>query len=90
MNWRRPEIFSWRIYELWTEQWPDYRPHVERWLDTLAGRRWDVDEDTMLPKRNYVMRVMHVTMDLLTEGLRCFAYTLSHLIVIWAVWELVT
>lgn len=83
VNWRRPEIFSWNIHELWTVEWPLYAPHVLRWWDTVIHPRDKY-------KRWWPMEVLHVTTNLLTEGLREFAYTLSHLLIIWVVWEIVT
>lgn len=83
MNWRRPDILSWKLYRIWEDEWPHYRPNVIRWWGTVIRPSAEY-------KRWWPLEVIHVTMNLLTEGLRSFAYTLAHLIVLWMIWGVVT
>lgn len=86
----RLELGSWRVWELWEEEWPDWvegvaRPYRRHWHTlwlALSGRLREKD-------RNYVLQVLHEGMNIVTETLRAigmtiwiYAYTIAHVLVL--------
>jgi len=69
------KLFSWNVYELWEQEWPQYREVLWKWkLVFLRGPRhygW----------RLWLSGMGHRSMDLVVEFFRVFAYTIGHLLV---------
>jgi hypothetical protein len=83
------ELGSWRVWELWEEEWPRFVPHWVTYRDQWT-RLWLALRGRLREKdRNYVAQVLHEAMDCVTEGVRLlghaciiFGYTLAHVLVV--------
>lgn len=96
MNLRQLEIGSWKVHELWTEQWPAIRPMLLSYLEQWRMLRRALQGEVSTKGRGYVRQLLHEAMDVVTETIRLtgravaiFAYTISHVLVtiagIWVV-----
>ena len=79
---------GWRVYELWTEEWPSYKPHLKRFWQSILGKYEkpnDHDND------GYWVTLSHSYTNLGPEFFESFRSTLGHILMLIVVpWIIIT
>lgn len=91
------ELGSWRVWELWEEEWPRFKVFLFTYRDQLYRLGLALRARLREKDRTYIGQVLHELMDCVTEGIRLigfalvtFGYSLAHgLVVVLLIWMLI-